>query len=139
MSDRSDWSIGSESRFVEELEVLDLDVPILLFGSVMKTFDMRHGHYRSSPARTGWALAQCKNHEGAAKELRSAIADKRLDDDNRIILYQVYRAMLFRECSISLGKGNWKVCEEQADKKIKPVISMLPANLRKRVAGFSPE
>lgn len=126
INDRTDWSINYKTRFVGELEALGLDVPTLLLGSILKV--NAEGHYHGNLHRTGWALAQCKNADAVADQLTKAIADDKLDDDNRLQLYQVYRAMLYRKNWRNLNiqwDSNWKM----VDKELEAAKNSLPKRL----------
>lgn len=127
INDRTDWSINYRTRFIRELETLGLDVPALLLGSVLQTREIAPGHYEGSVNRTGWALAQCKNAEQVAGELRNAIADRHLDDQNRIILYRVYKQMMYRKYALEFGMHEHKMILEQMQKEMIRVQSQLPA------------
>jgi hypothetical protein len=127
IKDRTDWSYGFKRRFVGELEALGVDVPALLLGSMLQTdtFEYSYAHMQ-----VGWALQNCKNHEEIAEMLRQAIADEALDDQNRVLLYVLYRHMLQRKY-LEMGDANVMI-----ETEIEPIRQKLPGYLQKSVAAL---
>ncbi|HOY06657.1 MAG TPA: hypothetical protein PLO67_14715 [Saprospiraceae bacterium] len=131
--DGTDWSIDSRTRFTRELETLGLDVPALLLGSVIKTTatSEMHGRYRGgSISRVGWALAQCRDADQIARQLLDAMADERLDMQNRLILYRVYKQMRIRKYALQFGFREYGLTEKHAEKDMKRAQRKFPKTWR---------
>jgi hypothetical protein len=127
IKDQTNWSYGFKQRFVGELEALGVDVPALLLGSMLQTDTFKHSYAHT---QVGWALQNCKNHEEIAETLRQAIADEALDDQNRVLLYVLYRHMLQRKY---LERGDASVMIEA---ETEPIRQKLPGYLQKSVAAL---
>lgn len=131
--DYSDWSIFSRTRFTRELETMGLDVPALLLGGVLKTTSpskMKGLFWSNSTCRAGWALAQCKNADHIARQLLNAMGDSKLDMPNRLILYRVYREMMFRKYALQLGLREYGLAKKHAEKDLKKARKKFPQSWR---------
>ncbi|MCC7245529.1 MAG: hypothetical protein IT269_07620 [Saprospiraceae bacterium] len=130
VNDLTDWSNDDSTRFVGELEAIDLDVPTLLLGTVLHRDDVSKTHYQGIIKLTGLALSQCKQRDQIEVILCHAIADEHLDDYNRIVLYRVYHAMMLNQYSSK--KSDMQAASEnnQIREKIDSVKNSLPKQYR---------
>lgn len=126
INDRTDWSIYYKTRFVRELEALDLDVPALLLGSLLQMNNTPSAHNEGNVKQVGWALAQCKIADQVAETLSLGIADEQLDMQNRLILYRVYRHMLLRRNGLKFDLKEHSLISKNTKEQILKVQNTLP-------------
>lgn len=96
----SDGSYAHKERktYIKELEALNLDLPALMTGIIIRINDPSPEHYYGSPARIGRAISESKDSLLFESLLESVIADSGLDDFNRLLhalcfdYYQYYKA-----------------------------------------------
>ena len=88
----SDGSYAQAGRqtYVMELEELEIAVPDLLLGTLLRAENTSAGHYVASANRTGRAITEAKEAEAIAARLLAMIADPELDLYNRAVLYYAY-------------------------------------------------
>jgi hypothetical protein len=88
----SDGSYAQAGRqtYVMELEELEIAVPDLLLGTLLRAENTNEGHYVASANRTGRAITEAKEAEAIAQRLLAMIADPELDLYNRAVLYYAY-------------------------------------------------
>jgi hypothetical protein len=88
----SDGSYAQAGRktYVMELEELEIDVPDLLLGTLLRAENTNAGHYVASANRTGRAITETKEAGAIAQRLLAMIADPELDLYNRAVLYYAY-------------------------------------------------
>ncbi len=88
----SDGSYAQAGRqtYVMELEELEIAVPDLLLGTLLRAENTNAGHYVASANRTGRAITEAKEAEAIAQRLLAMIADPELDLYNRAVLYYAY-------------------------------------------------
>lgn len=88
----SDGSYAQAGRqtYVKELEELDIAVPDLLLGTLLRAENTNEGHYVASANRTGRAISEAKDSEAIADRLLAMIADAELDLYNRAIIYYAF-------------------------------------------------
>jgi len=97
MNDRfdrvSDGSYAQQGRktYIRELEVLDINVNDLLLGISLRVQNAADNHYFGSIGRIGRSLAEAKDRSVIENALLKMIADKELDDYNRVLLYWLFR------------------------------------------------
>lgn len=97
MNDRfdrvSDGSYAQQGRktYIKELEVLDINVNDLLLGISLRVQNAADNHYFGSIGRIGRSLAEAKDRPVIEDALLKMIADKELDDYNRVLLYWLFR------------------------------------------------
>ncbi|HOY07853.1 MAG TPA: hypothetical protein PLO67_20725 [Saprospiraceae bacterium] len=96
MNDRFDrasdgsYAWGRRKTYIRELEVLDIDVPDLLLGISLRVENVSNGHYFGSISRIGRALSETGRSEEIEAEMQQMIADPKLDDYNRLLMYYLY-------------------------------------------------
>ncbi|RZJ65100.1 MAG: hypothetical protein EOO50_15095 [Flavobacterium sp.] len=96
MNDRmdcvSDGSYAWQSRktYIKEIEVLDVNVPDLIFGISLRTQNAADNHYYSSIGRTGRALSESADLELFQSRMLEMISDATLDDFNRVLVYFMF-------------------------------------------------
>jgi hypothetical protein len=90
-----------------------------------------HGRYRGgSISRVGWALAQCRDADQIASQLLDAMADDRLDMQNRLILHSVYKQMMLRKYALQFGFREYGLTEKHAEKDMKRAQRKFPKTWR---------
>ncbi|MBD3582684.1 hypothetical protein [Flavobacterium selenitireducens] len=96
MNDRfervSDGSYAFKARktYVRELEVLDINLPDLIFGISIRIGNPSDGHYFSSISRTGRALSESADAARFESEMLEIIHDRELDSYNRILICHLF-------------------------------------------------
>lgn len=96
MNDRfervSDGSYAQAGRqtYLRELEELDINVPDLMLGISLRIDNASHNHYFGSLHRLGRALAETQQPQELEKRLLGIVADKELDDFNRVLAYYLF-------------------------------------------------
>lgn len=96
MNDRferaSDGSYAWAARktYIRELEVLDINVPDLLFGISLRIGNPDQNHYFGSISRLGRALTESEQAADLEKAMLHMISDKQLDNYNRMMIYYLF-------------------------------------------------
>lgn len=96
MNDRfervSDGSYAWAGRhtYLRELEELDINVPDLMLGISLRIDNASRNHYFGSLSRLGRALAETRQPQELEKRLLAIVADKELDDFNRVLAYYLF-------------------------------------------------
>lgn len=96
MNDRFDRLIdasygqGSRGTYIQEIEALGVNTLDLLLGSCLHADGLPQNHYQGNIGRIGRALAEYSNPEELEKRLAGMIADRRLDDFNRLWMYNLF-------------------------------------------------
>ncbi len=96
MNDRfervSDGSYAQAGRqtYLRELEELDINVPDLLLGISLRIDNASRNHYVGSLSRLGRALAETQQPRELEQRLLAMVADKELDDFNRVLAYYLF-------------------------------------------------
>jgi hypothetical protein len=96
MNDRfervSDGSYAWAGRhtYLRELEELDINVPDLMLGISLRIDNASRNHYFGSLSRLGRALAETQQPQELEKRLLAIVADKQLDDFNRVLAYYLF-------------------------------------------------
>ena len=97
MNDRfervSDGSYAQAGRhtYLRELEELDINVPDLMLGISLRIDNASQNHYFGSLSRLGRALAETQQPQELEQRLLTMVADKELDDFNRVLAYYLFR------------------------------------------------
>lgn len=97
MNDRFDrvsdgsYAYTHRKTYIKELEVLDINVNDLLLGISIRVGNASENHYYGSINRIGRALSEAKDRELIEKEMLDMIADKNLDDLNRVLMFWLYQ------------------------------------------------
>ncbi|MFY7909440.1 MAG: hypothetical protein ACOVO2_07810 [Emticicia sp.] len=89
MSD-GNYAWGQRKTYIKELEVLDIDVINLVFGICLQINNPSNNHYFGDVSRIGRALSESKDYDKVEKKILQIIADKRLDNYNRIVFYYLF-------------------------------------------------
>ena len=96
MNDRFDrvsdgsYAYGARDTYIRELEVLDINVPDLIFGISLRVDNPATNHYFGSITRIGRALAESAHAKAIEADMLDMIADNSLDDYNRVIVYFLF-------------------------------------------------
>lgn len=120
------YAWGRRQTYLRELEELELNMPELMIGICLRVENPGQNHYFGSVGRVGRALAESTHREDIEAQIRKGIADKHLDDFNRLVLYYLYSNLKHW----AAGTGETKEEQAEIDKSVK-------AQLRK-VAGDLP-
>ncbi len=127
MNDRfervSDGSYAWAGRqtYLRELEELDINVPDLMLGISLRIDNASRNHYFGSLSRLGRALAETQQPQELEKRLLAMVADKELDDFNRVLAYY-----LFLNYTRSLSD---KAAQPQKIAQLNAVVQQLPGYL----------
>lgn len=96
MNDRFDrvsdgsYAYGARNTYIKELEVLDINVPDLILGTVFRIDNPAENHYFASIGRIGRALSESKDRKSLEARMLEYIEDKELDSYNRIMMYYLF-------------------------------------------------
>ena len=132
MNDRfdrvSDASYAYEGRktYIKELEVLDINVNDLLLGISLRVGNPSENHYFGSIGRIGRSLSEAQDKENIEKVILNMIADKNLDDYNRVLMY-----WLFENYNRNLDNKNVVAANNI---RLKQAISYMPDYLSKKAS-----
>lgn len=85
------YAWGKRQTYIKELEVLDINVPDLLFGISLRVGNPSKGHYYGSIGRLGRSMAETQAPNVIEQRMLDMIADPALDDYNRILMYYLFR------------------------------------------------
>ena len=133
MNDRfdrmSDGSYAQQERktYIKELEVLDINVLDLLLGISLRAENTSNNHYYGDIGRLGRALAETKDRTLIEEKMLSMVADPKLDDYNRILIYY-----LFINYNYNLNDKHVQVLN---DKKLNLAVKTLPNYLRSKLVA----
>lgn len=89
MSDGS-YAQAARQTYIHELEKLDINVPDLLIGIALRTENPATNHYYGSISRLGRAIADSKDKSEFEETILKMIADKELDNYNRVLFYFLF-------------------------------------------------
>lgn len=89
MSDGS-YAWGRRQTYIGEVEALGIQTIDLLLGICMHARDLPENHYFGSLGRVGRALVEYSRPDELEATLTTLIADRRLDDFNRLWMYNLY-------------------------------------------------
>lgn len=89
MSDGS-YAFDRRQTYIRELEVLDINVPDLLFGICVQIAQPGQNHYRGSVSRVGRALAEYSHPKEIEDRMLAMVSDTKLDPYNRMIFYYLF-------------------------------------------------
>lgn len=84
------YAWAGRQTYVKELEVLEINVPDLLFGVCLQISNPGRNHYSGYIGRTGRALAEYSQPEIIENRLLSMMVDKKLDPYNRVLMYYLF-------------------------------------------------
>lgn len=84
------YAWGARQTYIKELEVLDINVPDLLLGISLRVENASENHYFGSIGRIGRSLSESVNRDEIESEILTMIADKELDDYNRLLMYYLF-------------------------------------------------
>ncbi|MFT3796792.1 hypothetical protein [Flavobacterium sp.] len=129
MSDGS-YAYGARQTYIKELEVLDINVPDLIFGISLRVGNPAENHYFGSIRRIGRALSESAQAKAMESSLLRMIADNGLDDYNRVLMYY-----LFDNYNYYLKDPKSKA---QNRKKLKAVVAQMPAYLSSKIKVQEP-
>lgn len=125
----ADNNIASNARrtYIEELELLDLDLQKLLLGSNMRISDTLATHYFSNGSKVGKAFAQLDEKQQASfeKELIGLIKDENIDAFNKLHFYNTYKNYQYF-LQDSIGKN-------AVEKRMEPLVDFMPYSLSSRI------
>jgi hypothetical protein len=89
MSDGS-YAWGARKTYIKELEVLDINVIDLILGISLRMENPSNNHYYGNIGRLGRALAETKYAKEIENKMINMIADPKLDDFNRVVIYYLF-------------------------------------------------
>lgn len=122
-------NIASNARktYIEELQLLDIDLRKLLLGTNMRISDTARTHYFSNGSKVGKAFAQLNKEQQTSfeNELIGLIKDKGVDTFNKLHFYNTYRNYQY-----FLSDSVHKIAVE---KKIDTLIGYLPYSIGSRL------
>ena len=127
MSDGS-YAWGRRGTYVRELEILDIDVPNLLFGISLTADNTANGHYYGAIRRLGRTLAESSRASDMETRMLEMIADNSLDPYNRIMMYYLF--LNYNECQENKEK------QAESREKLKLAVATLPEYLSARITKF---
>lgn len=103
MNDRfervSDGSAAWAGRktYIKELEVLDINVPDLMMGIVLRPENVSNNHYLGSIGRIGRSLTESANAQEMEIRIMEMITDGALDDYNRALAYYLFKSYNYHQ------------------------------------------
>ncbi len=109
------------NTYIKELEVLNIDVPSLIYGISLRVDNPSKNHYFGSIRRVGRAIAESKDKQEIESEIVEMIKDNSLDDYNRMLAFYLYQNLRYN-------------LDKDYDKNsIKPIKDLLPVYLSSKV------
>lgn len=92
----SDGSYAWKSRgtYLRELEELEINVPDMMFGILLRVSEEAPGHYRGNIHRVGRALAESRDRSLIENRFCAFIADSLLDNYNRMIMAYTFQSYI---------------------------------------------
>ncbi len=131
MNDRFDrasdgsYAWAGRNTYIKELEELNIDVPKLLFGVLLRVKNPSSNHYYGSVRRLGRAMAETKNPAQLEASMLGMIQDESLDDYNRVLMYY-----LFENYNYNLDDSN---AQQHNKQKLQQAIDFLPDYIKVRI------
>ncbi|MDQ3048326.1 MAG: hypothetical protein M3R27_12315 [Bacteroidota bacterium] len=119
------WAWAGRKTYIAELEALEINVPDLLFGICLRVSNPSQNHYFGDIGRLGRALSESKDKVLIEKRMLEMIADKSLDDFNRVLVYY-----LFSNYNYNLPEGDEK---KENTKRLNEAIAELPPYLSEKI------
>lgn len=119
------WAWAARETYIKELESLNIHVSELLLGISLRARNVAEGHYYGSIGRMGRAISESKEVANYMEELQIMIADKKLDDFNRLLMFYLYDNLIYHNDK-SVKKEIYK-SERQR------IIPQLPNYLQKAI------
>lgn len=113
------YAQGKRNTYIKELEELNINVPDLILGTMLRIENPAENHYFGSITRVGRALSETKYRSEIEDAILGTIADPELDDYNRIIFY-----FLFLNYTDWLPEGSIK---KEAEKRLDSAVKQLPS------------
>ncbi len=93
MSDGS-YAFARRSTYIKELEEINIDVPTLMIGTVLRIQNPPQNHYYSNVGRAGRAISESSDLVVFENLILNLIADKDLDLFNRLIMIYLYETIV---------------------------------------------
>ncbi|MCI5058463.1 MAG: hypothetical protein MRY83_20290 [Flavobacteriales bacterium] len=115
------WAWKDRQTYIRELEELDINVVDLLLGICFRFKSPSENHYYGSIVRIGRALAETQFKDDIECSMIDIIADSKLDDFNRLIIYYLYGNYTYY-----LKEGARK---DSNERKLKQAMQSLPEYL----------
>lgn len=84
------YAWGERNTYIKELEELNINVKDLILGTTFRIENSAKHHYYSNIGRVSRALSETKNRKEIEETMLETIADKTLDDYNRVIFYFLF-------------------------------------------------
>lgn len=97
MNDRfervSDGSYAWANRktYIKELEVLNINVLDLIFGTIFRVNNTSNHHYYGSIGRIGRALSETENRDIVEQTMIEIIKNEKVDDFNRLLTFYLFQ------------------------------------------------
>ncbi|GGN04129.1 hypothetical protein GCM10010967_43780 [Dyadobacter beijingensis] len=85
------WAQEGRKTYIRELEVLDINVPDLMMGIVLRAGNVNGNHYFGSVGRIGRSITESVNAKEMEARIMDMITDPGLDDYNRAIAYYLFK------------------------------------------------
>lgn len=105
------WAYAGRQTYIKELEELDIDIMSLILGISLDMENPSSNHYFGNIGRLGRAIAESEKKEEFEVKMSGMISDSRLDIQNRINIYY-----MFKNYAYSLKDENEKkIAKEKSD------------------------
>ncbi len=124
MSDGS-YAWGRRETYIRELEELNINVPQLILGMVLRIDNPGNNHYFGDIQRLGRALAETKYREEFETHMSRMICDPELDTFNRMLIFYLYKTYA--------DHLNDEDIQKAARQRLKTTMAGLPATLLKGI------
>lgn len=125
------YAWGARHTYLRELEELELNIPELMIGVCLRVENPGKNHYFGNVGRVGRALSESSDRENIETQIRKGIADKSLDDFNRLVLYYLYRSLIYW----SAETGTTETEQAGIDASVKAHLKTVAKNLPVYLAG----
>ncbi|SEJ66253.1 hypothetical protein SAMN05216327_115128 [Dyadobacter sp. SG02] len=86
------WAWAGRKTYIKELEVLDINVPDLMMGTLFRLGNANENHYLGSVGRMGRSLSESANRVEMEVRMLEMISDISLDDYNRALAYYLFKS-----------------------------------------------
>lgn len=86
------WAWAGRKTYIKELEVLDINVPDLIMGTLFRLGNANENHYVGSIGRMGRSLSESTNRREMEVRMLEMVSDKSLDDYNRALAYYLFKS-----------------------------------------------
>jgi hypothetical protein len=86
------WAWAGRKTYIKELEVLDINVPDLMMGTLLRIGNVSENHYMGSVGRMGRSLSESANRQEMEIRMLEMISDTALDDYNRALAYYLFKS-----------------------------------------------